>query len=250
MASATGQIGQVLRRLFPFGRGLCHAYWAPNFWALYNVLDKMLFYVLRKLGVHVMKEKAVMTGGLVGDLKVHAILPQITPGISMLLVLLAMFPCLVKLWKKPRKENLLICVAYAYTSGYIFGWHVHEKASLHFVIPLALAAINSVEIAKEFFFISTVSYYSLFPLLFEPREYAVKLILLILHTIVTWLTISLSFTSRWKNTKSGMFQENSYKEEIPILSLKKLVFLVGLVVVEVYGMLYSWIKQLIFVMSL
>lgn len=79
---------------------------------------------------------------------------QITPTTTFIMVLLALSPCLFKTWRDPRPRLIARSVAYAYTCGFLFGWHVHEKASLHFVIPLAIVALESLEDAKHYFLLS------------------------------------------------------------------------------------------------
>lgn len=276
-----GQIQQVFRRMFPFGRGLCHAYWAPNFWVFYIILDKVLAFLLVKLGFDIKAPTASFTGGLVGDSSPFAVLPMVTPLATFILVLLAMSPCLYKAWKNPQPRMITRWVAYAYLCGFLFGWHVHEKASLHFVIPLAIVAVQSMADAKHYYLMSIVSCYSLFPLLYEVQEYPLKVLLLTFHVILMWYgfssqfsetvvantsaqqkkrgdnfdlkknsgAISRSFTLNWieKSYLSGLVLVEVWCQFLhPALLGNRLPFL-PLMIISTYcalGMMYSWMWQL------
>ena len=80
-----GQLKQLIARLFPVKRGLTHSYWAPNFWAIYNCLDKAVgIFIGNKQSL-----KASMTGGLVQEFK-HQNLPSISFLTCTILVFLTM----------------------------------------------------------------------------------------------------------------------------------------------------------------
>jgi len=74
-----GQISQLFSRLFPFTRGLNHAYWAPNFWALMTTADRVLLKYAQFTGANFpINEAGVASSsrGLVGD-TIFAVLPNI-----------------------------------------------------------------------------------------------------------------------------------------------------------------------------
>ncbi|XP_005633500.1 dolichyl pyrophosphate Glc1Man9GlcNAc2 alpha-1,3-glucosyltransferase isoform X2 [Canis lupus baileyi] len=135
---ALNQLPQVLSRLFPFKRGLCHAYWAPNFWALYNALDKVLSVIgleLKLLDPNKIP-KASMTSGLVQQFQ-HTVLPSVTPLATLICTLMAILPSVFCLWFKPQgPRGFLRCLILCALSSFLFGWHVHEKAILLAVLPM------------------------------------------------------------------------------------------------------------------
>ena len=125
-----GHFPRVWSRMFPFERGLSHAYWAPNVWSLYNVLDRALLFgscllffafivfvspersfqkcnksktnflspcwrlVFQKLFGYPLSANTSFTGGMVGeDFQKHAVLPTITPSVTLGLTLFSLLVC-------------------------------------------------------------------------------------------------------------------------------------------------------------
>ncbi|XP_066328257.1 dolichyl pyrophosphate Glc1Man9GlcNAc2 alpha-1,3-glucosyltransferase-like [Miscanthus floridulus] len=267
-----GQMQQLINRLFPFGRGLCHAYWAPNFWVFYIILDKILAFLLRRLGFNIAIPEASFTGGLVGDSSPFAVLPKVTPIATFLLVILAMAPCLIKAFSNPQPKHIIRWVSYACTCGFMFGWHVHEKASLHFTIPLALIAMDSLSDARHYFLLSIVSCYSLFPLLFENQEYLIKVMLLLTYVALMWVGFTSHFAANSDLEGKKVNRSGSTVKKNVIIGWIGLSYLLGIAVIELWsqvfhhhvfgdrlpflplimvsfycglGMMYSWVWQLV-----
>ncbi|KAJ3021377.1 glycosyl transferase [Thoreauomyces humboldtii] len=168
---------QIISRLFPFKRGLCHAYWAPNVWALYAFADRVLIRLAPILKIQVAQDTASFTRGLVGD-TVFGVLPSIQPLHTMILTIISQLPVLAKLWMRPTTDTFLDSLILCGFGSYLFGWHVHEKAILLVLIPLSLAVQRSPNHGRAFYILSYVGCYSLFPLLFKPAETLTKTLIL------------------------------------------------------------------------
>ncbi|KAI5780142.1 glycosyltransferase family 57 protein [Peziza echinospora] len=181
-----GQLPQLLERLFPFSRGLCHAYWAPNVWAMYSFTDRLLIFVAPKLGLPVdIAAVNSVTRGRVGDTS-FAVLPEITPGTTFRLTLLFQVLCLFKLFRRPTFPIFLRALTLCGFSAFLFGWHVHEKAILLILLPFSLLALSDRRYLGAFRPLAVAGHVSLFPLIFTPAEFPLKT----LYTI-TWLVVFL-----------------------------------------------------------
>ncbi|KPM09830.1 dolichyl pyrophosphate Glc1Man9GlcNAc2 alpha-1,3-glucosyltransferase-like protein [Sarcoptes scabiei] len=263
------QFGQLLSRLFPFQRGISHAYWAPNFWALYNTIDL--------IGSKLLQRKSSFTGGLVKQSK-HSWLPDIQPSHSIILIVSIIslfnileicffkicFPKLVTLvYSRKRKQEktsgkfgadanvfrseirFLHFILFSSLTFYQFGYHVHEKSIILPLTTLIPLIFVKIDYARLFLLLSLTGYYSLFPLLFKPMEALVKVISITIHLIfslvsfrylheqISYLNLSQQYrTSDLERIKTNFKIEPSKWMRLSLLSPIESLYCIGFILVQ------------------
>ncbi|XP_028032821.1 probable dolichyl pyrophosphate Glc1Man9GlcNAc2 alpha-1,3-glucosyltransferase [Bombyx mandarina] len=227
-------LNQILVRLFPFKRGLCHAYWAPNFWALYNLGDKLLVFLLTKYGINIPKSEASMTGGLVQEYD-HSVLPSITPSFTFIMTCLSMMPALYKMWclcadRRYRPICFIRCIVVCATCSFMLGWHVHEKAILMIIIPLSFLSVLGDVDGRLFILLSTVGHYSLFPLLYPKNLLSIKIFLLLTHVAIVFGNVPALYTVETKATK----KRRRRFMRLPMIGPFESIYIYGLILLCVY----------------
>ncbi len=173
-----GQLPQLLSRLFPFTRGLNHAYWAPNVWALVTALDRVLlkgsftFDEARNKDSNKLGSCQRRSTGWVccqrvrrlidlararwghslcssSDGQTHPYLRDHSRISDSMWKSIATRKLRVnvkhrqiymgKLWTNTSYKSFVTALTLCGFTSYMFGWHVHEKAILLVLVPLRYA---------------------------------------------------------------------------------------------------------------
>ncbi|GAA5925957.1 dolichyl-P-Glc:Glc1Man(9)GlcNAc(2)-PP-dolichol alpha-1,3-glucosyltransferase [Sporobolomyces koalae] len=176
LAGGPSQIQQIVSRLFPFQRGLNHAYWAGNAWALVSAADRVLVKYLVARGVPIATEALTSSSrGLIGS-TTFGVLPNVTPTMTFAITFFFISIYLVKLWYNPTTKKFIDAVVLSAMTSFLWGWHVHEKAVLLFLIPLSLTSVEDDNHLRAFRIATVAGVCGLFPLLINSAETPVKLI--------------------------------------------------------------------------
>ncbi|SGY20657.1 BQ5605_C016g08115 [Microbotryum silenes-dioicae] len=186
LAGGPSAIRQIFSRLFPFQRGLNHAYWAGNVWAIVSTVDRVLVKYLLKRGWPISPDAiASASRGIVGE-TTFGVLPTVTPGLCFTITLSFSMIYLAKLWVDPTYKRFLDSLVLSAFTSFLWGWHVHEKAVLLFLVPLSLTAAEDEHHLRAFIVATTAGVYSLFPLLIKPNETPVKVLYSLLWAAIVF----------------------------------------------------------------
>lgn len=240
---------QIVKRLFPFKRGLTHAYWAPNIWALYNTADKILATIFKsslKVKFDLDSISGVKpvssTSGLVLEYE-HQYLPSVRPLTTFVLVVTFTLPLIFKFLLnigRRSPELFLHSVTLAAFTSFLFGWHVHEKAIIVVLLTMIPLALINPTLIPTFLRLTLAGTYSLFPLLYQPAEYLTKLTLLIAYYSYA--------KSLCQKEKERQLEERGFFGSVwcNLYSLLDKLFVIFLIMIEIYitlihgRMNYSW----------
>eukprot|EP00835_Amoeboradix_gromovi_P003900 NODE_277_length_11973_cov_0.221895.p2 type:complete len:461 gc:universal NODE_277_length_11973_cov_0.221895:4640-3258(-) len=154
---------QLVSRLFPFKRGLLHALWAPNAWALYAFADRIFAKVLNI-------SSPSLTRGIVGDVSFQC-LPSISPTITAAITLVFFTYFTYRFMLKNDYSAFVLYLQQLAMTSFMFGYHVHEKALLLPAI-LNLAEFKSNTMS---FVLQLTSITSQLPLIFEDKDIFIHL---------------------------------------------------------------------------
>lgn len=144
-------------------------------------------------------------------------------------------PALVVLWKRTvensqinkkqtnKKSDLVFiqCLVLTAFSSFLFGWHVHEKAIMMILVPMIPLAFYGKTSAKHFFILNTIGSYSIFPLLKDPAETPIKVLLLLIYTLYAFEALS-------------TFHSNLKLSSFKLLNFLEASYLFGLLFIQFY----------------
>jgi alpha-1,3-glucosyltransferase len=212
---------QVLRRLFPFGRGLVHSYWAGNVWALIVAAHKAITWIAMRV------TDTDEDGKMLWSLVLQSI-QVITPTVTAVGMLLAQTPGLWLAWQAAaERSNAKLLQSFTLTSlgTFLFQYHAHEKAILTALLPATIWACHLLSAPPSppeheqnarqrltldgtcaWYMLWEFTSYSLlgiFPLLFQPQELLLKVTstiayLALWHALCPTIATPRAIAARWQ----------------------------------------------------
>ncbi|KAJ1971010.1 glycosyl transferase [Dimargaris xerosporica] len=101
-------------------------------------------------------------------------------------------PALGYLFLHPTRPRLVRVLVLAALTAFLFGWHVHEKAIMLASIPMALLLrTTDPTLSCLYYLLNVAGINALLPLLHEPMETPLKLIVFALWAVVAFSILGL-----------------------------------------------------------
>jgi len=156
-----------------------HEYWAPNLWAIYYFLDKVLAILggFRTKSIYALNPASTPQHAILNTLKV---LPDISAGVTILIILSLLVPISAGYLMSKKKVSFAQLVCMSGLVFFLFGFHVHEKAISPYIHLLFVFAPWATGLNAAVF----VNIVNLIPLLIKPAEKTFSIV-----TCLLWLAI-------------------------------------------------------------